>query len=124
MKRQSISINGLSHQTAIPVASKVGPLLTSSIIAPFNPHSREVPEAIADQYANIFRHAGLMLEAAGGGWEHVAKMDFWLASADDRPALEPVWLDHFPDEESRPARHTHVGTVKRMSATLVAYIDN
>ena len=120
--RRSITIEGLSHQTAIQVASKIGPLLTSSVIAPFNPGTREVPDTIEAQYANIFRHAGLMLQAAGGGWQHVAKMEFWLASAADRPALEAFWEERFPDATSRPARHTHVGQVKRMSASLLAYI--
>ena len=120
--RQSISIDGLSHQTAIPVASKIGPLLTSSVIAPFNPDSRVVPKSIDAQYANIFRHTELMLKAAGGGWQHVAKMEFWLAQAADRPALEEFWLRYFPDAASRPARHTHVGQVQRMSAAFIAYI--
>ncbi len=121
--RRSIAIEGLSHQTAIPVASKVGPLLASSVIAPFDPGTRNVPDSIEAQYANIFRHAELMLQEAGGGWEHVVKMEFWLAQAADRPALEPFWVERFPDEESRPARHTHVGQVKRMSGSLLAYIE-
>ncbi len=123
MTRTSITIDGLSHQTAIPVASKTGPLLASSVIAPFNPGTRDVPETIEAQYENIFRHAGLMLEAGGGGWEHVTKMEFWLATGADRPALEAFWLERFPDEHSRPARHTHVGGVKRMCASLLAYIE-
>jgi len=120
--RRSIAIEGLAHQTAIPVASKIGPLLTSSVIAPFDPGTRNVPDSIDAQYANIFRHAGLLLEQGGGDWQHVAKMEFWLASASDRPALESFWEAHFPDETSRPARHTHVGQVKRMSASLMAFI--
>ena len=124
MKRRSIKIDGLAHQKAIPVGCKTGPLFASSVIAPFNPGTREVPEAIVDQYRNIFRHAGLMLEAAGGGWEQVTKMEFWLAQAADRPALEPLWLEHFPDLESCAARHTHVGGVKRMSASVLAYIPD
>jgi enamine deaminase RidA (YjgF/YER057c/UK114 family) len=123
-KRQSIAIDGLSHQTAIPVASKIGPLLTSSVIAPFNPGTRDVPDAISAQYANLFRHAELILAAAGGDWRHVAKMDFWLARAEDRPPLEVFWLERFPDEASRPARHTHVGQVQRMSASLLAFITD
>ena len=122
--RRSIVIDGLAHQTAIPVASKTGPLLASSVIAPFNPDTREVPATIEAQFENIFRHAGLMLEAAGGSWQNLTKMEFWLAQAADRPALEPFWIQYFPDENSRPARHTHVGGVKRMSASILAYIPD
>ena len=120
--RKSISIDGLSHLTAIPVASRIGPLLVSSVIAPFNPGTRDVPESIADQYANIFRHADLMLQAAGADWSHVAKMEFWTPTA-DRSALDPFWLDKFPNEDSRPARHTHVGETGSARASFIAYIE-
>ena len=65
-----------------------------------------------------------MLAAAGGGWEHVTKMEFWLAQAADRAALEPIWINQFPEEARRPARHTHVGGVKRMSASFLAYVPD
>jgi len=122
--RRSISIEGLSHLTAIPVATRIGPLVTSSVIAPFNPGSRDVPETIEEQYANIFRHVGLMLEQAGGDWSHVAKMEFWIPSAEGRAALEAPWLDKFPDEASRPSRHTHVGQGRAASASFIAYIES
>ncbi|MEM9621090.1 MAG: RidA family protein [Pseudomonadota bacterium] len=124
VKRTSISIDGLSHQTAIPVASQIGPLLTSSVIAPFNPGTREVPEGMEAQFANIFRHTGLILTAAGADWSAVAKMEFWLPDASYRPALEPFWLEKFPQADARPARHTHVGHVGRMSASFIAYVTN
>ena len=122
-RRKSINIDGLSHLTAIPVASQIGPLLVSSVIAPFNPGTRDVPDTLQAQYANIFRHAGLMLEAAGGNWSHVAKMEFWTPTA-DRTALDPLWLEKFPDEASRPARHTHVGHGTSARASFIAYITD
>ena len=120
--RRSISIDGLSHLTAIPVATRIGPLLVSSVVAPFNPGTRDVPETVDEQYANIFRHVGLMLEEAGGDWSHVAKMEFWTPSA-DRGALDPHWIDKFPDEASRPSRHTHVGEGGAARASFIAYIE-
>ena len=122
-KRKSIAIDGLSHKTAIPVASRIGPLLVSSVIAPFNPGTREIPESLQDQYANIFRHVGLMLKAAGGDWCHVAKMEFWTPGA-DKGALDPFWIDKFPDENSRPARHTHTGSTGAPRASFIAYIED
>lgn len=120
--RKSISIDGLSHLTAIPVATHIGPLLVSSVIAPFNPGTRDVPEALDEQYGNIFRHVGLMLEKAGGNWCHIAKMEFWTPTS-DRGALDPHWLAKFPDEASRPSRHTHVGEGTSARASFLAYID-
>lgn len=121
--RRSISIDGLSHLTAIPVATRIGPLLVSSVIAPFNPGARVVPDTVAEQYANIFRHVGEMLRAAGGDWCHVAKMEFWTPPV-ERDALDPFWIEKFPDEASRPARHTHVGEGKVVTATFIAYIED
>ena len=120
--RRSISIDGLSHLAAIPVATRIGPLLVSSVVAPFNPGTREVPETVDEQYANIFRHVGLMLQEAGGDWSHVAKMEFWTPSA-DKEALDPQWIAKFPDEASRPSRHTHVGEGGAARASFIAYIE-
>ena len=123
MPRRSIEIDGLSHLTAIPVASHIGPLLVSSVIAPFNPGTREVPETVEAQYANIFRHVELMLKEAGADWRHIAKMEFWTPTA-DKGALDPFWLERFPDPESRPARHTHVGHGDSARASFIAYIED
>jgi 2-iminobutanoate/2-iminopropanoate deaminase len=121
--RRSIRIEGLSHQTAIPVASRIGPLLVSSVISPFNPGSRDVPPDAVSQARNIFHHVDLMLKAGGGGWSDVAKMEFWVVNVEGRAAIEGLWIERFPDPQSRPARHTHVGGVIQMSATFLAWIN-
>jgi enamine deaminase RidA (YjgF/YER057c/UK114 family) len=121
--RKSIKIDSLSHLTAIPVATRIGPLLVSSVIAPFNPGTRLVPDTIAGQYANIFHHVGLMLHEAGADWSHVAKMEFWTPQV-EREALDPFWIEKFPDEASRPARHTHVGEGKAVTAAFIAYVTD
>jgi 2-iminobutanoate/2-iminopropanoate deaminase len=108
MSRSSIHIPTLSHLTAIPVASRVGPLVMSSVIAAFNPGTRDVPDAVEEQVANIFTHVAAMLDAAGATWDDVVKMNFWFADPRHRAALEAPWIEHFPDESSRPARHTHI----------------
>jgi enamine deaminase RidA (YjgF/YER057c/UK114 family) len=123
--RKSIHIDGLSHLTAIPVATRIGPLVTSSVIAPFDPGTRTVPKTLDAQIANIFRHVGAMLEAAGAEWRHVAKMEFWMPDpASGRAALEAPWLERFPDAASRPARHTHVGEGAAVSASFIAYVED
>ena len=108
--RRSIVIPGLSHLTAIPVATRIGPLVVSSVIAAFNPGTRDVPDTIEAQIANIFSHVGAMLEAAGAAWDNVAKMSFWVAEPAHRAALDSPWLERFPDERSgRRATRTSPG---------------
>lgn len=121
-QRTSISVEGLSHLTAIPVATRIGPLLVSSVIAPFNPGTREVPATIEAPVANLFHHAGAILQAAGADWQHVAKMEFWVPSADARLALEAPWRARFPDAASRPSRHTHISAGGAPTASLLAYV--
>lgn len=121
--RVSIDIPGLSHLTAIPVASKVGPLLISSVIAPFDPGTRDVPAGAAEQLTNIFGHVDAMLTAGGAAWGDVAKMNFWVTDAADRPAIEPLWIERFPDPTARPARHTQiVKGAPFITADFLAYI--
>lgn len=121
--RRSISIDGLTHLTAIPVATRIGPLLVSSVIAPFDPGTRNVPDTPDAQLANIFRHIGLMLEAGGATWDDVAKLDFWAPTAEMRTAIDGPYVARFPDEASRPARHTHTGDGGAITASFVAYVS-
>lgn len=121
--RRSIAIDGLSHLTAIPVASKVGPLLASSVIVGFEPGTRNLPEGADAQLANIFGHIKAMLDEAGGTWGDVAKLDFWAPDAEMRKAIDAPYVEVFPDEASRPARHTHSANGKFIRASFLAYID-
>ena len=124
-KRESIEIEGLSHLTAIPVATKIGPLVVSSVIAPFKPGTREYAPDAAGQIEQIFLSVEKMLKAAGATWDDVAKMNWWMPDAEDRPALEPFWLKYFPNEKSRPSRHTQITKgVPLITADFLAYIGS
>ena len=120
--RRSIEIESFSHANPIPAATRIGPLVTSSIIVARDPGSTNVPDAIADQFANLFHHVGEILTAAGADWPHVASMTFFVPSLDDRAALNEPWLEHFPDPESRPSRHTQLAKGSTATCTFTAYV--
>ncbi len=122
-QRRSIEIEGLTHLAAIPVATRIGPLVMSSVIVSFNPGTRDIPETTEAQVANIYIYVGRILDEAGAAWGDVAKMDFWVPSNDVRPEVDAVWKNHFPDEASRPSRHIHV-TGKFVKATVMAYVGD
>lgn len=129
MTRQSIDIDGFEHGNPIPAATKVGPLIMSSITPPFNPGGRTVPDTLEEQIDNLFVHVGKMLEAAGAGWDDMAKMTFYVTNpAETRAALNGPWEKFFPDPESRPARHNlqvpDTGGKVKISCTFVAYSTN
>jgi 2-iminobutanoate/2-iminopropanoate deaminase len=126
MPRRSIEIASFRHVNPIPAASRIGPLLVSSVIAPRDPGSERVPDDVEGQLANVFHHVGEMLEAAGADWRHVAKMTFFVADISAREAINGPWLERFPDPASRPARHTQVSPTagRAISCEFLAYIDD
>lgn len=123
MARRSFDISSLTHANPIPAATRIGPLVMSSIIVPRDPGASTVPETIEDQLVNLFHHVGAALTAAGAGWHHVAKMTFYLPDLDRRAELNVPWLEHFPDPTSRPARHTQLSPGKFAQCDFVAYVD-
>jgi enamine deaminase RidA (YjgF/YER057c/UK114 family) len=107
--RRSIDIESFAHSNPLPSASRIGPLVMSSVVVGRDPGGTTVPDEVSGQLANLFHHVGELLTAAGATWDDVVKMNFWVPSLDDRALLNEPWLAHFPDEASRPARHTQVG---------------
>jgi 2-iminobutanoate/2-iminopropanoate deaminase len=126
MPRTSIETESFRHANPIPAASRIGPLLVSSIIGPRDPAGDRMPDDVEGQLSNLFHHVGAMLEAAGADWRHVAKMTFYVADIAVRDAINQPWTEHFPDPASRPARHTQVlPTAGRfISCDFVAYVDD
>jgi 2-iminobutanoate/2-iminopropanoate deaminase len=125
MTRRSIEIEGFHHANPIPGASRVGPLLASSVIAARDPGSDQVPEEADAQIANLFHHVGEMLRTAGAEWRHVVKMNFYVPDIKMRAAINAPWLEHFPDADARPARHTQADpALSAASCDFLAYIDD
>jgi len=125
MARKSIEIESFKHVNPIPAASRLGPLLVSSVIAPRDPGDATVPDTAEAQYANLFHHIGQMLEVAGADWRHIARITFFVPDAAFRDACNPIWVEHFPEADSRPARHTQVlSNTKIATCEFIAYIDD
>jgi len=127
MPRQSIEIDSFTHLNPIPTATRIGPLIESSIIPPYNAGVRELPTTIEEQIANLFLHMGNALNQAGASWEHMLKVTFFVVDPSDaKAALNDPWVEVFPDPESRPSRHTMAvlddGPVK-ISCVFTAYVE-
>ena len=119
MTRRSIDIDGFRHANPIPGASRVGPLVASSVISGRGGDSPE------EQIAILFRHVGDMLHAAGADWHHVVKINFYVPDLAFREMINAPWLERFPDPDSRPARHTHLSPGGReITCDFLAYVDD
>ena len=124
MSRKSIDVGSFKHSNPIPGASRVGPLVISSVIVGRDPGRESVPESPEAQVANLFHHVGEMLAAADADWRHVAKMTFFVPDLKFRMVINGPWLEHFPDAASRPARHTQLSDGPEARCDFVAFVDD
>ncbi len=107
MTRRSVEVPGLHHGgLPIPVACVVGNLLASSGISPLDPATGGIPDAVEEQVELVFANVRRVLEAAGGRPEDVVKCTVFVRDKAIRPIIDKHWTQMFPDEASRPARHT------------------
>jgi 2-iminobutanoate/2-iminopropanoate deaminase len=106
-KRRSVDFPGFRHQNPIPNASRIGNIMMSSVINGMDPGTRNLPPDLAQQLANMFTHIRSAVEAAGGTVDDIIKINVWMKEpVTQREALNVEWVKMFPDQESRPARHT------------------
>jgi 2-iminobutanoate/2-iminopropanoate deaminase len=98
-RRVSIEVPGFEHDNPIPAACKVGAFLITSGVSGKTPYTGQLPDTIEEQCEQMWATLAKILEIAGGSPDR-----------NQRPALNKGWLAMFPDEHSRPARHTFQST--------------
>jgi 2-iminobutanoate/2-iminopropanoate deaminase len=104
-KRTSIYAEGFSHKNPIPAACRIGSMVYSGSIQGTDPVSGAYGATIDEQCVLMFAHVKRIIEASGGTTEHIIKMTVWMRDRAQRAPLNKVWLEMFPDDQCRPARH-------------------
>lgn len=124
--RQSIQIPPIGHQNPIPFASRVGNMFFTGLIVGRDGDTGQVPEDAVDQARNCFKNLEKALVKAGGNMGDVAHVAALIKEESVRPKLNVAWLEVFPDEENRPARHTQVEPSMNTQVTIevIAVIQN
>ena len=105
MARRSVEVPGLQHHAPIPQACVVGNLLVSGGISPVDPGTGAVPDGTDEQVAMAFANVRRVLAAAGGTADDIVKCTVFVQDKAIRPVVDRYWVEMFPDEASRPARH-------------------
>lgn len=126
-RRVSIEIPGFGHANPIPAASRIGPFVFSGSLTGRDPATRELPDGLDEQCANLFGHVRAVMSAAGGSPDDIVKLTFRLADYRDRDALNREWLAMFPDPGSRPARHVEAAALDDgclIQGDFVAVLDS
>jgi len=106
--RESFEIAPVKHNAPIPMATRVGNILYTSGIMGANPETGQIPASIEDQARNCFRNLQNILTKAGAKPSDVLRVTVFIKSNQNRQAVNPPWLEMFPDPHSRPARHQTV----------------
>ena len=105
-RRQTIQIPGVHHAAPIPFGARVGNVVYSSAIQGIAAETGQLPDDVGEQARHCFKNLRTFLEVAGATPNDIVRMTCLLKDLGDREALNAQWLDMFPDEDDRPARHT------------------
>jgi 2-iminobutanoate/2-iminopropanoate deaminase len=107
-RRQSFEIQPVGHRAPIPMAARVANIVVTSGIPGNDPATGEMPASLDEQAKNCFRNLENVLAKAGATKDDVVRVTVFIKSNDNRQLVNPAWLEMFPDERSRPARHQTV----------------
>ncbi|MFF2486160.1 RidA family protein [Microbacterium sp. NPDC058062] len=108
------------------MASRIGPFVATGVLTGRDPRTREMPETLAEQCANLFTLVREVVANAGGSIGDILRMTFWVADYRDRAALNEEWVKMFPQPEHRPARQTIAAQLDggcRIQCDFLAVID-
>jgi 2-iminobutanoate/2-iminopropanoate deaminase len=101
------------------MAVRVGPSFQSSGIMGKDPSTNQLPEDGVKQVEFVFANTRTLLDLANVDLDQVTFVDVWLADNALRGEVNKYWLEWYPDEHDRPARHT---TVKELPGGMLVQL--
>lgn len=107
-RRRSFEVPGLEHVNPIPMGCIIGRVMMTSGIFGMEPATRRAPDDIDGQCRLMFENIRRVMAAAGGSPGDIIKIVVWAKDRSFKDAINTEWLAMFPDEGSRPARHTMI----------------
>ena len=107
-KRRNVEVPGLEHTNPIPLATMIGPFLVSGGIPGRDSATGKTGADFDTQVVLMFDNIRKVMQAAGGTTDDILKLSVWMNSGESKKTLNEQWTAMFPDEGSRPARHTFV----------------
>ena len=108
------------------MGSRIGNIVYSSGIGGQDRDGGGLPEDLHKQAENMFKNMKKFMELAGGTLDDVIYVLLLLKDRGVREHIDKFWLEAFPDEDSRPARHAlqaELGGGAQMQALITAVIE-
>jgi len=105
VKRIVIELAARAGQPNIPAAVVLGDLILPSVISGRDPAAPTQSNDPETQIRQAFVNMKTVIEAAGGMLDGIGKVTVYLKDFDHRRHVNTCWIEMFPDERNRPARH-------------------
>lgn len=125
-KRRVIEIPGVKHSAPIPMAVRYDNMLYTSAIMGIDAQTGRLGDGPDEQARFAFDNLRQVLEQAGGGPDNIVRMTVHLTDHSYRESINKPWLEWFPNENDRPARHSVLANLPRdflLQIEVVAIID-
>ena len=123
-ERQSINLPHMAHGAPIPMGCRVANIVMSSGIGGAGVDGK-MPSDPEVQARQMFDNIRAFMEQAGGTVEDIIHLRILMKDRGLRDAINKPWLEMFPDEHSRPARHaleTNLGGQFLFQAEVMAVL--
>jgi 2-iminobutanoate/2-iminopropanoate deaminase len=105
-KRTVVHVPGMGgHRNPLPTVVTLGDLILPSVISGHAPPGQETASDPDGQIKQAFQNMKNIVEAAGGSVSGIGKITIYLNDFSHRDIVNKYWLEMFPDENERPARH-------------------
>lgn len=80
-------------------------MIFSSAIMGADPATGKWPQDAEQQVILAFRNMASVIELGGGKVGDIGRVTLLIDNEGVRKLIDPVWVEWFPDELDRPARH-------------------
>ena len=104
-KREAIDIPGVAHNAPIPNGVKIGNMVFSSAISGRDAKKNELPKEPEEQARCMFENLRTFMQHAGGSPDNIGHVKLYLKEERYRDIVNRYWIEMFPNEKDRPARH-------------------
>jgi enamine deaminase RidA (YjgF/YER057c/UK114 family) len=91
------------RNNSLPAAAKIGPLVIAPSLLPVDPSTQKIiGDDMEEQLRAIFRNMDRVLEQTGCARGDVARVTLYMRQVSDRSAMNKVYAEWYPDENTRP----------------------
>ena len=106
-KRSIYNLPGLSSDDRMsPDLVKSGNLFFTSGVRALDLKTGKIPEDPGQQFLNAWHNLAALVEGSGLSTDNIGLVTNFIDSQDFRTAINPGWLELFPNKDNRPARKT------------------